>query len=108
MISVGTAIIAAQAEILRMSSLSASEVRASDACRIEDSSSSRAADLVADPDGVVQDVAEVGAHRLGDAVDLPLGQLLQRHLQRGDRPAQLHQLALELVEPADVVGAARG
>jgi hypothetical protein len=46
--------------------------------------------LVAHPDGVVLDVAEVGAHRVGDDVDLPLGQLLQRDLQRGDRPAQLH------------------
>ena len=95
----------AQAEILRMSSLSACEVRASDACRIEVSSSSSCADLVAHADGVVLDVAEVGTHRLRDDVDLPLGQRRQRHLQRRDRPAQRHQLALELVEPADVVGA---
>ena len=39
-IAVGTAMMPAQAEILRMSSLSAWEVRASDACRIEVSSSS--------------------------------------------------------------------
>src|SRR4051794_10283383 len=63
------------------------------------------ADLVADAQSVVEDVAEVGAHRVRDDLDRPLGQLHQRDLQRPDGPAQLHQLPLELVDAAHVVGA---
>ena len=59
-----------------MSSLSASELRAERRLQDRGQQFVERADLVAHADRVVQHVAEVRAHRVGDDVDLPLGELL--------------------------------
>jgi hypothetical protein len=51
---------------------------------------------------VVGDVADVPPEFQWDARDVPARQLVQRTREWHHRPLELHQLALELVDPLDV------